>query len=61
MLITLAEYAQRKGKDPANLRQKIARGKLEAIKMGRDWLIEEDTPLEDGRVKSGKYRDWRKK
>ena len=61
MLITLNEYAKRHGRSPATLRQRIARGTLQAVKMGRDWLIDEDTPLEDTRIKSGKYRDWRKK
>lgn len=61
MLITLAEYAARHGRSPATLRQRIARGTLKAEKIGRDWLIDEDTPLEDTRVKTGEYRDWRKK
>ena len=60
MLITLNEYAKRNGRSPATLRQRIARGTLPAVKIGRDWLIDEDTPLEDTRIKTGKYMDWRK-
>lgn len=60
-MITLKEYAARIGKSPANVRQKILRGTLPAQKIGRDWLIEENTPYDDGRLKSGKYKNWRKK
>lgn len=61
MLITIAEYAARIGKAPRTVRQKIQLGHLPAQKIGRDWLIEEGTPYEDMRVKSGKYKNWRKK
>ena len=60
-LITLKEYAIRHGCDPVVLRQKALRGGFEtARKLGRDWVIEEDEPLVDLRVKSGKYINWRK-
>lgn len=61
MLVTLKEYADRVGKAPRTVRQKIQLGTLPAQKIGRDWLIEEDTPYEDSRVKTGRYRNWRKK
>jgi hypothetical protein len=32
-----------------------------AVKIGRDWLIPRDAPYQDGRVKTGQYKDWRKK
>lgn len=60
MLISLAEYAAKHGVKQATVRQKILRGNLEAQKIGRNWVIEEDTPYIDTRVKSGKYVDWRK-
>lgn len=61
-LISLAEYAARVGKDPGNLRRLAAAGRLAAQKIGSQWVIDEDTPVpEDRRVKSGKYRGWRKK
>ena len=39
-LISLAEYARMTGANPANLRQKIARGTLEAKKIENKWYIE---------------------
>ena len=39
-LISLAEYARMIGANPANLRQKIARGTLEATKKENKWYIE---------------------
>lgn len=59
MLISITEYAARNGRNPATIRQRILRGTLPAVKIGRDWLIEEDTPLTDTRIKSGQYKDWR--
>lgn len=49
MLITLKEYAERLGKNPVVVRQKVLRGNLPAIKLGRDWFIESDTPYNDKR------------
>lgn len=39
-LISLAEYARMTGANPANLRQKIARGTLKATKKENKWYIE---------------------
>lgn len=39
-LISLAEYSRMTGANPANLRQKIARGTLEAKKIENKWYIE---------------------
>lgn len=60
-LIPLKQWAERVGINPATARQKAGRGKLPAVKVGRDWLIEESTPNTDGRIKSGKFKDWRNK
>lgn len=61
-LIPITEYAARNGKNPIVVRQKCQRGTLPgAIKMGRDWFVPADAPYPDNRVKSGKYKDWRKK
>ena len=54
MLIPLKQWAERVGINPAS-------AQLPAVKVGRDWLIEEGTPNTDGRIKSGKYKDWRNK
>lgn len=61
-LITLTEYAARVGKDTSTVRQKCLRGNLPgAVKIGRDWLIPADAPYPDKRIKSGSYKNWRKK
>lgn len=61
MLIPLKEWAEQVGINPATARQKAGRGKLPAVKIGRDWLIEENTPNTDSRVVSGEYKNWRNK
>ena len=61
-IITLKEYAERHGRDPATFRQKALRGGFQtAKKIGRDWMIDEDEPLVDKRVQSGNYVGWRDK
>ena len=56
MLINLVEYAERNGKKPATARQMALRGGFKtAQKIGRDWLIDDQEPYPDNRVKSGKY------
>lgn len=60
-LISLTEYAIRHGLHPVSCRSKARRGGFKtAKKIGRDWLIDEDEPNIDRRVKSGKYCNWRK-
>lgn len=62
MLISLAEYAARNNRTPDTARQMALRGGFEtARKIGRNWVIDDAEPWPDHRVKSGKYRDWRKK
>lgn len=53
-LITLGEWAKKVGIDPATARQRVNRGVTPAIKVGRDWLIEENTELVDNRKKEKK-------
>ena len=56
MLISLVEYAQRHGKDPATARQMALRGGFKtARKIGRNWVIDDSEQWPDRRVKSGKY------
>ena len=51
-LIPVAEYAARIGRSPVSVRQKAARGAIPgAVKIGRDWLIPEDAPYTDHRVR----------
>lgn len=60
MLIPLVEYARRNGKDPIVARHKAQRGGFAtAVKMGRDWFIDEEEVWEDKRLKSGKYVNWK--
>ncbi len=62
MLITLKEYAQRHGKNPATARQRAGRGAFKtAVKIGRDWFIDDSEVWEDNRLKSGDYVGWRDK
>lgn len=62
MLISLVEYAERHGKNPANARQMAARGSFQtARKIGRNWVIEDTEPWPDRRVKSGEYIGWYEK
>ena len=62
MLISLVEYAVRNGRNPATARQMAARGGFQtARKIGRNWIVDEDEPWPDRRIKSGKYIGARKK
>lgn len=48
MMITLKAWALRHGIDPATARQKALRGGFKtAVKVGRDWMIDEDEPKVD--------------
>ena len=61
-LISLKEYAERHGRNPATFRQKALRGGFQtAQKIGRDWMIDEDEPYVDKRIQSGDYIGWRDK
>ena len=60
-LIPLKEWAERENINPATARQKAFRGTIPAVKMGRDWFIEESTKNTDKRIKNGKYLNFRTK
>lgn len=61
-LISLAEYARRRNIPLITARKRAQRGCYPtAIKLGRDWLIEEDDEPIDHRIKSGAYKNWRAK
>lgn len=60
-LLTTNEYAAQVGRERSVVFRLIQKGRIPAVKVGNQWCIEEGTPYpEDARVKSGKYRDWRK-
>lgn len=59
--LSVTEWSALHGKDPGNVRRLIQQGRLPATKIGKQWVISRDVqPPADKRVKSGKYRDWRK-
>lgn len=59
--LSVAEWCAMHGKDPGNVRRLIQTGRIPATKVGRSWIIHADVqPPPDKRVKSGKYKDWRK-
>lgn len=53
-LITLVEYARRVGKAPNTCRKKAEIGTLKAVKMGRDWFVDEDAEYTDARHERSK-------
>ena len=60
--ITVSQYAKLTGKDPGNIRRMLINGTLQGMKMGNQWVISKETEYpEDRRVRSGDYRNWRKK
>ena len=61
-MISLSEYAAKHGKANTTVRQMAERGGFKtAQKIARNWIIDENEPYPDARIKSGKYVDWRKK
>lgn len=60
-LISAAEYADKHGKARRTVSQMCKNGGFEtAMKIGRNWAIDEDEPYPDRRVKSGEFKNWRK-
>ena len=60
-MIALSEYAAMHGKSHVAARKMAARGGFKtAVKIARNWIIDENEPYPDGRIKTGKYIDWRK-
>lgn len=56
-LISIVEYAKKHGRDPATAQQKAARGGFAtAVKIGRNWVIDENEPYTDGRRKENKTK-----
>lgn len=49
-VISLKQWAERVGIDPATARQKAIRGAIPAYKIGREWLIDENEPNTDHRA-----------
>ena len=53
-LISLTEWAKMHGKDTSTARYKAEKGLIPAVKIGRNWVIDKDTPWEDYRRKNEK-------
>ena len=59
--LSVSEWSAKYGKDHAATLRLIYAGRIPAIKIGNQWAIPADTlPPPDKRIKSGKYKDWRK-
>lgn len=60
--LTVSQYSKLTGKDPGNIRRMLIKGVMHGKKLGNQWVIPEGTVYpEDGRVRSGDFRNWRKK
>ena len=61
-LISVSQYAAKTGKDASNIRRMLATGRLPGNKIGNQWVIDESAAYpEDRRMKSGEFRNWRKR
>ena len=59
-LVSVSEYAMKTKKDPGNIRRMLAEGRLSGMKIGKQWVIEEDADYPaDKRILSGDYRNYR--
>ena len=59
--LSVTEYAAKVGRDVSRIRRMLSEGKLPGRKIGSQWVIPADAELPpDGRIKSGKYVNWRK-
>lgn len=60
--ISVSEFAEKYGYQTAYVRQMLISGRLNGFKIGKQWVLTADTePPKDNRIKSGNYRNWRKK
>lgn len=59
--LSVTEWSALHRKDPGNVRRMIKEGRIPAEKIGSQWVIPADAPPPaDKRVKSGKYRGWKR-
>ena len=59
--ISVAQYCEKHGMDRGNVKRMIYAGRINAVKIGNQWVLRADEPRPaDMRVKSGKYKNWRK-
>lgn len=61
-LVGLVEYAKLHGLTRDTVRQRCKRGAYKtARKIGSQWVIDKNEPHIDNRIKSGNYKNFRKK
>lgn len=59
--LSVTEFCALYQKDPGNVRRLIQQGRIPAQRIGNQWAIPADArPPADQRIKSGRYKDWRK-
>ena len=59
--LSIKEWSEKYGKDRAVTLRLIHAERIPAIRIGNQWAIPTDVePPPDKRVKSGKYKNWRK-
>ena len=60
--LSVTEFGKLHNLNTGRIRLLIREGRIPAQKVGNQWVIESSVqPPEDRRVKSGKYKNWRKK
>ena len=61
-LISVSEYAIKFNRDPGNIRRMLSCGRLSGQKIGKQWVLDDNTPYpEDLRITTGEYKNWRKR
>ena len=60
--LSVREYSALVNRNVSVVRRKCTNGMLaSAFKIGNRWVIDSEEQWLDGRVKTGEYKDWRKK
>lgn len=60
-LVSVTEYSRITGKDPGTIRKLLIEGRLNGIKIGNQWAIDDNEQFPaDRRITSGAYKNWRK-
>ncbi len=61
MLVSLAEYAKKHGRNPGSVRQLVLRdGLTTAHKIGNNWVVDDEEPYPDRRRKTAIKENQRK-
>lgn len=61
-MLSVTQWAKLQGRDPSRVRRLIQEGRIPAQKVGSQWVISSDVTMPpDKRVKTGAYKNWRKK